>query len=59
MGEIKALKNRIYPWQELMDEVSDLEVLMELSEESGNEELSEEIGSNYNSVYEKYKKLSI
>ena len=41
MGEIKALKNRIYPWQELMDEVSDLEVLMELSEESGNEELSE------------------
>ena len=59
MGEIKALKNRIYPWQELIDGVSDLEVLMELSEESENDELSEEISSNYNSIYEKYKKLSI
>ncbi len=58
MTEIKSLKNRIYPWQELIQELSDLEVLIDLSYEDPSNQLIAEIEEVYNTLYEKYKKLN-
>ena len=59
MAEIKGLKNRIEPWKALLDELSDLEVLIELSSEADDGQLSAEIETGYNNLCEKYKKLNI
>ncbi len=59
MTEIKSLKNRIEPWKELVDEVSDLQVLIELEGEAENSELVPEIESTYKRLEEKYESLNI
>ncbi|WP_152513074.1 peptide chain release factor 2 [Treponema pedis] len=58
MGEIKALKNRIEPWKALIDEIADLEVLIELLDESGDINTAKEVETSYNELYEKYRKLN-
>ncbi len=58
MSEIKALKNRIYPWEELRNEISDLEVLIELSDEAGDLQTLSEIETSFTALNEKYKKLN-
>ena len=59
MAEIKGLKNKIEPWKDLLQELSDLEVLIELSSEADGGQLSAEIETGYNTLCEKYKKLNI
>lgn len=59
MSEIKALKNRIYPWKELRQEISDLEVLFELSEEAEDMDSFKEIENIFATLNQKYEKLNI
>lgn len=59
MNKIKTLKQRVEPWKELISEVSDIEALYELAEESYDAETEEEIKKMYAQANEKYEKLSV
>lgn len=59
LGEIKALKGRIEPWQELIGELEDAEALYELATESGDESLEEELKGALDAIKTTYDKLSI
>ncbi len=59
MAEIKALKNRIEPWEELRTRVDDLEALYELAAESGDDSMVPEIESELESVRTSFEKLNI
>lgn len=58
VGEIKTLKNRLEPWKILLSEISDLEILTELAEESADTQILKEAEDLYNTLYEKYKQLN-
>lgn len=58
IGEIKTLKNRLEPWKILLSEISDLEILTELAEESADTQILKEAEDLYNTLYEKYKQLN-
>ena len=59
MNKIKTLKQRVEPWKELISEVSDIEALYELAEESYDAETEEAIKKMYAQANEKYEKLSV
>lgn len=59
MSEIKNLKNRIDPWKQLIQECDDLITLYELAEESQDSSMEDEVSKEYESIKEKYEKLSI
>ncbi len=59
MSDIKILKNRVEPWQELVSSVEDLETLYELAAESGDESLEPEIKKHFEEASGMYEKLSI
>ena len=59
MAELKALKNRIEPWEELRARVGDLEALYELAAESGDDSLVPEIEAELESVKASFEKLNI
>ncbi len=59
LSEIKMLKNRIEPWRDLIAQMDDLDATYELAEESGDEDLTAEVESQYNDANAKYEKLSI
>lgn len=59
LGDIKALKNRIEPWKELIAAIEDTEALFELAVEGGDDSLEDEIKSSLASISEKYEKQSI
>lgn len=59
MSKIRSLKARVEPWKELISEVSDIEALYELAEESGEAELESEIRAMLDSTNKKYSKQSI
>ena len=59
LGDIKALKNRIEPWKELIAAIEDTEALYELAVEGGDDSLEDEIKSSLASISEKYEKQSI
>ena len=59
MSEIKSLKNRIEPWKQLIQECEDLQTLYELAEESQDSSMESEVSKEYDSIKEKYEKLSI
>lgn len=59
MNKIKALKMRVDPWKELIQEVNDIESMYELAEESGDADTEAEVKEMYNSANEKYEKQSV
>ncbi|MGN0740918.1 MAG: peptide chain release factor 2 [Treponema sp.] len=59
MNKIKTLKQRVEPWKELISEVSDIEALYELAEESPDSETEDEIKKMFAQANEKYEKLSV
>lgn len=61
LSEIKKLKNRIEPWEELMADVEDLETLYELAQEEGSESNAEsvqEIDTLVKTLRERFEKLN-
>ncbi len=59
MSELRALKSRIDPWEELRVEIGDLEALYELAEEAGDDSMTVEIERHYKAVSERFEKLNI
>ena len=59
MNQIKSLKLRVEPWKELISEISDIEAMYELAEESEDEEIVAEIEKMLSSTSEKYEKQSV
>lgn len=59
MNQIKSLKLRVEPWKELITEISDIEAMYELAEESGDADLEAEINQMLSSTSEKYEKQSV
>ena len=59
MNQIKSLKLRVEPWKELISEISDIEAMYELAEESEDEDIVAEIEQMLSSTSEKYEKQSV
>lgn len=59
MFEIKSLKSRIEPWEDLIKEIDDLEALYELAEESKDESMTFEIETLLEQITAKFDKLNI
>ncbi|MBN1617236.1 MAG: peptide chain release factor 2 [Spirochaetales bacterium] len=59
MSELRSLKNRVEPWEDLLREIGDLEALYELAEESNDEQMVDEIESQLEQVQAKLEKLNI
>lgn len=59
MSELRSLRSRIEPWENLMKDIGDLEALYELAEESRDDSLTTEIDAHYRSIAERYEKLNI
>lgn len=59
MSEMRALRNRVEPWETLMTEIGDLEALFQLAEESNDESLVPEIEASLEAADEHFKKLNI
>lgn len=59
MALIKQLKNTIEPWRNLITKIEDLEALYELAAESQDDELDDEIKTEYNFIKKAYDDLSI
>ncbi len=59
MGEIKALRNKIEPWQQLKMRIDDLEALYELAEETGDDSLLEEITASLDVAQTQLEKLNV
>lgn len=57
--DIKFLKNKIIPWQNLISEIQDLEALYELAEEDTESNLEQELKTLLEKSQETYEKLSI
>lgn len=57
--DIKFLKNKIIPWQNLISEIQDLEALYELAEEDTESNLEQELKTLLEKSRETYEKLSI
>ena len=58
MSELRSLKNRVEPWENLIVELGDLEALYELAEESKDDSFVPEIEAHLASAREKYQKLN-
>ncbi len=59
MNQIKSLKLRVEPWKELISEISDIEAMYELAEESEDEDIVAEIEQMLSSTSEKFEKQSV
>jgi peptide chain release factor 2 len=59
MGELKALKNRSEPWQNLKAEAEDLSALLELANEAGDESQSAEIAETLKKISARYEKQNL
>jgi peptide chain release factor 2 len=59
MSELKSLKGRIEPWENLLRELDDLEALYELAAESGDESMTPEIEAGIKASQEKFEKANI
>ena len=59
MNQIKSLKLRVEPWKELISEISDIEAMYELAEESEDEDIVAEIEQMLSSTSEKYEKQGV
>jgi peptide chain release factor 2 len=59
MGELKALKGRYEPWKNLKVEAEDLEALLELACEAGDETQGPEIETALKTLTERYEKQNL
>ncbi|MDD5812507.1 MAG: peptide chain release factor 2 [Treponema sp.] len=59
MSKIKALKLRVDPWKELINDISDIEAMYELAEESGDADTEQEIRTMLEEANKKYEKQSV
>jgi peptide chain release factor 2 len=59
MAELKSLKSRIEPWENLIREIADLEALYELAEESGDESMVPEISAGLDETQKRFEKANI
>jgi len=59
MNELKSLKGRIEPWEELMVQLDDLEALYELGAESGDDSVVPELEAGIRSARERFEKQNI
>lgn len=59
MAELKSLRGRIEPWENLKNEIGDLQALYELAEESDDNSMVPEIESILSSLTLKLEKLNI
>lgn len=59
MSKIRALKMRVEPWKELINDIDDIETMYELALESGDAASEAEIRTMYEEAKEKYEKQSV
>ena len=59
MSELKALKSRVEPWEDLITQIDDLEALYELADESSDESMVPEIENALDAARAKFEKLNI
>ncbi|MGP1511536.1 MAG: peptide chain release factor 2 [Treponema sp.] len=59
MSDVRKLKNRIEPWKEMLSELSDLEAMFELAEESGDVADEDETRKMFDAAKAKFEKLNI
>ncbi len=59
MSKIRALKMRVEPWKELINDIDDIETMYELALESGDAASEAEIRTMYEGAKEKYEKQSV
>jgi len=59
MAQIKKLRNKIEPWQNLLQEFEDVETLLSLSVEMADESQEQEITESFESIQKTYEKLRI
>ncbi|MCQ2600335.1 MAG: peptide chain release factor 2 [Treponema sp.] len=59
MSKIKALKLRVDPWKELINDINDIEAMYELAEESGDADTEQEIRTMLEDANKKYEKQSV
>lgn len=59
MSDVRKLKNRIEPWKEMLSELSDLEAMYELAEESGDAADEDETRKMLAAAKAKFEKLNI
>lgn len=59
MSDLRSLRNRIDPWEELLEKVQDLEALFELTEEASDDSMIPELEQSLDAVNRDFKKLSI
>ena len=59
MTAIKSLKNRYEPWKDLHAEIDDLETLLELASEAGDENEGAGIESTYKDLFSRFEKQNI
>ncbi|MGL4985815.1 MAG: peptide chain release factor 2 [Treponemataceae bacterium] len=59
LGEIKSLKNRIYPWKKIIAELEDAQTLLELALETNDETLEDEIKTQFDAIKKDYEHLQI
>jgi peptide chain release factor 2 len=57
MAEIKRIKARYEPWESLVSELEDAQVLFSLANEAGDESMESEVQEVFSSVSETYEKL--
>lgn len=59
MSDVRKLKNRIEPWKEMLSDLSDLEAMFELAEESGDSADEDETRKMFDGAKAKFEKLNI
>ncbi|MGP1475670.1 MAG: peptide chain release factor 2 [Treponema sp.] len=59
MSDVRKLKNRIEPWKEMLSDLSDLEAMFELAEESGDVADEDETRKMFDAAKAKFEKLNI
>ena len=59
MNDIKLLKGRVEPWRKLISDVSDMEAMYELGEETGDDSVEAELKEMYDSAKVEFEKQSI
>ncbi len=59
MSELKSLKNRVEPWEELRVRIGDLEALYELADESNDDSMVAEIEASLDEARIRFEKLNI
>lgn len=59
MSQIRKLKNRVEPWKKLLSDVSDLEAMYELAQESTSPSDEDEVRSMYEEDKKTFDKLNI